>query len=470
MGCEITRMPTNYSGQRVLILGAGVTGNAIAKSLSKRGAEISFLDQNQNVMSQFPILLDTEIKISEWDYIVTSPGWNPEHRIIKIAIEAGKEILNEIDIAWDLHQEIYPSQKWLALTGTNGKTTTVEMAASMIREEGLSAIACGNVGETVISCVDSSERYDYLVIELSSFQLFWSKKAQFVSSAILNIADDHTDWHGTFENYANSKISILDRSTTAILNSADTVIVSKTAHWQGRKVFFTLDTPRPGEIGVVEDLLVDRAFVADPQEAVALAQLTDVTPTVPHNVSNALAAAGLARSVGVSHEAITRALQNFKPGRHRIELVTHKDGISFVDDSKATNPHAAMASLMSHLSVIWIAGGLAKGAKMEELVLRCKGRIKAAVLIGSDRALIADALHANAPDVQIVEIDPPTTYRKDDESNLFMENIVKVAKELATEGDVVLLAPACASMDQFVSYSDRGDRFALAVKKVVLNE
>jgi len=153
-------MPTNYSGQRVLILGAGVTGNAIAKSLSKRGAEISFLDQNQNVMSQFPILLDAEIKISEWDYIVTSPGWNPEHRIIKIAIEAGKEILNEIDIAWDLHQEIYPSQKWLSLTGTNGKTTTVEMAASMIREEGLSAIACGNVGETVISCVDSSERYD----------------------------------------------------------------------------------------------------------------------------------------------------------------------------------------------------------------------------------------------------------------------------------------------------------------------
>jgi UDP-N-acetylmuramoylalanine--D-glutamate ligase len=189
-------------------------------------------------------------------------------------------LLNEIDLAWAIKEERAPGQKWLALTGTNGKTTTVEMTAAALREGGLHAVACGNVGKTVIECVEESQAYDVLVLELSSFQLHWLKRAEFVASAILNIADDHTDWHGSFENYAQAKLSILDRSMTAILNGDDKEVLTRTTHWNGRKVFYSLDTPGPGEIGVVEELLVDRAFVPDPQEASMIAEVIDIKPTV----------------------------------------------------------------------------------------------------------------------------------------------------------------------------------------------
>jgi UDP-N-acetylmuramoylalanine--D-glutamate ligase len=292
---------------------------------------------------------------------------------------------------------------------------------------------------------------------------------QFVSSAILNIAEDHIDWHGSFDSYAGAKISILDKSTTAILNGDDGEVVGRTSHWLGRKIFYSLDTPSPGELGVVEELLVDRAFVADPLEASMFAELTEITPTVPHQISNALAAAGLCATVGISHESIRAGLSTFKPGRHRIEEVMTAKGVKWIDDSKATNPHAATASILSHFSVIWIAGGLAKGATMDAFVERIWSRLKAAILIGEDRDLIARELAVKAPELPIYLIDAPAGYAKGGESNGLMEEVVRKAHEIATEGDVVLLAPACASMDQFVSYGDRGDRFADAVKKVVKN-
>jgi UDP-N-acetylmuramoylalanine--D-glutamate ligase len=344
------------------------------------------------------------------------------------------------------------------------------MTAKILQTAGLNAVACGNVGDTVIEAVDRKDPYDFLILELSSFQLHWAKDAQFVAAAILNIADDHLDWHGTFDAYADAKFSILDRADVAILNADDGEVVQRANRFTGRKVFFSLDTPAPGEIGVVEELLVDRAFVADPQEAAMICELKDITPTVPHNVSNALAAAALARTIGVSHEHIQKALQVFKPGRHRIETVFEGDSISWVDDSKATNPHAASASLMSHLSVVWIAGGLAKGADMSSLVQRCKGRIKAAILIGADRQLIADALKEHAPNIPFVLVDAPTDYTRGGDSNSLMEAVVVAAGKLAAPGDAVLMAPACASMDQFISYADRGDRFAAAVRKVVSHE
>jgi UDP-N-acetylmuramoylalanine--D-glutamate ligase len=326
------------------------------------------------------------------------------------------------------------------------------------------------VGDTVIEAVDRESVYDYLVLELSSFQLHWAKQAQFVSAAILNIADDHLDWHGTFDAYADAKFSILDRADIAILNADDEQVVLRANRFTGRKVFFSLDTPAPGEIGVVEELLVDRAFVADPLEAAMICELKDITPTVPHNVSNALAAAALARTVNVSHEHIQKALEEFKPGRHRIETVYASNLVSWVNDSKATNPHAASASLMSHLSVVWIAGGLAKGAEMSSLVQRCKGRIKAAILIGADRQLIEDALQEYAPHIPRVLVDAPADYARGGDSNSLMEAVVSQAATLVAPGDTVLMAPACASMDQFISYADRGDRFAAAVRKVVTHE
>jgi UDP-N-acetylmuramoylalanine--D-glutamate ligase len=344
------------------------------------------------------------------------------------------------------------------------------MTAKILQTAGLKAVACGNVGDTVIEAVDRAEPYEYLVLELSSFQLHWAKQARFVSSAILNIADDHLDWHGTFDAYAEAKFSILDRSQIAVLNADDGEVVKRANRFTDRKVFFSLDTPAPGEIGVVEDLLVDRAFVSDPQQAAMICELSDIKPTVPHNVSNALAAAALARSIDVPHETIQKALQEFRPGRHRIETVFESDSISWVDDSKATNPHAAAASLMSHLSVVWVAGGLAKGADMNAMVERCKGRIKAAILIGTDRQLISDDLKKFAPEIPQVLVDAPADYTRGGQSNALMEDVVKSALNFAAAGDTVLMAPACASMDQFISYADRGDRFAAAVKRLVAHE
>ena len=458
-------MAINLSGKKILILGAGVTGLAVANSLTKRGAEISLADDQVSQLPGFKVAPSNSYKATNFDLFVVSPGWKADHPLIVQAQSKGIELLNEVDLAWQIRGELVPNQRWIALTGTNGKTTTVEMVAAMLRASGISAIACGNVGLTVIESVESLEKYEVLVIELSSFQLHWMYEATFVAVAILNIAQDHVDWHGGFEEYAQAKMSILDRASTGIFNGDDAQVVSRAAHWQGRKIFFSLDTPGPGEIGVVEELLVDRAFVSDPQEAAMIAEVVDVTPTVPHNVANALAAAGLARAVGVSHKAIQLALKEFKPGRHRIENIFSQDDINWIDDSKATNPHAAAASLLATLSAIWIAGGLAKGAEMAELIARCKSRIKVAILIGTDRELIAAQLRAQAPHVELVLVDAPAAYSRGGDDNSLMAEVVKAAKERAVAGDTVLLAPACASMDQFLSYADRGDRFARAVLK-----
>ena len=460
---------TQLSEKRILVAGAGVTGVAVAKALQLRGAEVELADEKVRELAGFTVSSPNEISMQDFDALMVSPGWREDHPLVLAAREHGRDILNEVDFAFSLKSEYAPAQKWLALTGTNGKTTTVEMVAHILSVAGLNARACGNVGTTVIESVMAPEKFDYLVLELSSFQLHWLQDAQFIASAILNIADDHIDWHGSFDAYAKDKVSILDTSTTAILNGDDGEVVGRTSHWLGRKVFYSLDTPGPGELGVVEELLVDRAFVADVQEAALIAELTEVVPTVPHHISNALAAAGLASSIGVSRELIREALKSFRPGKHRIEEVADHKGIKWIDDSKATNPHAAAASILANFSVIWIAGGLAKGAQMEPLINRTWTRLKAAILIGEDRELIAQALRERAPELPIHFIDTPAGYMKGSSDNSFMESIVRCAQSLAKEGDVVLLAPACASMDQFISYGDRGDRFASAVKDVVLN-
>jgi len=463
-------MPLNFSKSRILILGAGVTGSALAQSLTRRGAVVAIADDKKIEGSAFETILSDEVDVNDWESAVISPGWKPSHPLIQKFVTSGIRMTNEVDLAWQIKQEEAPHQRWFALTGTNGKTTTVEMTAAAMRAGGLHATACGNVGDTVIDAVESKDKFDVLVLELSSFQIHWMQAAQFTASAILNIADDHTDWHGSFEEYARTKISLLDSSSTGILNADDGEVVKRCAQWKGRKVFFSLDTPGPGEIGVVEELLVDRAFVLDPQEAAMICELTEIKPTVPHNVSNALAAAGLARAAGVDHENIRSALASFTPGRHRIEHVLAHAGITWIDDSKATNPHAASASIMSALSVVWIAGGLAKGARMDELVERCSKRIKAAILIGEDQEIIAKVLREKAPHIPVVQIHTPSDYHIGSAQNSLMEDVVEAARGFAVEGDTVLLAPACASMDQFLNYADRGDRFAQAVKKVVAGE
>ena len=452
---------------QILVLGGGVTGRSVAQVLSSMGAEISIYDENESTEFDFQRVTLNDVLTVNWAAVVVSPGWRPSHPIIADLRNREIVLLNEIDLAWEIKQQVAPEQKWLAVTGTNGKTSTVELTESILKASGISAFACGNVGTPVIDAVISEQKYDYLVLELSSFQLHWSESAEFVAGSILNIALDHIDWHGSFSEYAAAKLDLLSRSVTAILNGDDTLVVEGSAHWQGRKIFYTLQTPKPGEMGLVENLLVDRAFVVDPTEAAMFCELAEVQPMAPHAVSNALAAAGLARAIGIDHEVIRGAIKKFRPGRHRIELVLEQDGIRWIDDSKATNPHAAQASLMSELSVVWIAGGLAKGAEMSDLIAQVGSRLRAVVLIGTDRELIAHELQSKFPNVTLIRVDPKPGHDRSSVSNEFMNQIVAAAKQLAQDGDAVLLAPACASMDQFISYSDRGDRFAKSVREIV---
>ena len=463
-------MTISFATEKILILGAGVTGKSVAKALEKRGASITLADDAENIVSEFKILKTNQVEVSEFSQIVVSPGWRRDHPLLISAVESGIPIQNEIDLAWLIKQENAPEQRWVAVTGTNGKTTTVEIVAAMLNSGGFRAIACGNVGDTVIDAVEEANPYEFLVVELSSFQLHWCADAQFVAGAILNIAQDHLDWHGDFDAYAKAKFSLLERSHIAILNGDDSEVVLRSNSWSGKKVFYSLQTPAPGEIGLVEELLVDRAFVNDPQEAAMFAELLEVQPMIPHHVSNTLAAAALARSVGVSHEKIRSAILAFRPGRHRIESVSENRSINWINDSKATNPHAAAASLSSFSSIVWIAGGLAKGAQMNDLVKKTAKNVKAVILIGADANLLEDAFIQYSPQTPRKVVTPKSDYVRGGESNSFMDEIVFEASQLASEGDVVLLAPACASMDQFLSYADRGNRFVQSVEKMVSHE
>lgn len=442
-----------FAGKKVLVLGGGVTGSAVAKIMEEVGATVKVADEKP--LPDFVAHPIDDYSNLDFDFAIVSPGWKPDHPLVRALLSRGIKVTNEIDLAWHFKKLHMPGQKWVAITGTNGKTTTTELTAAMLNAAGISAVACGNVGTTVIESIWSDKKYEVLVLELSSFQIHWMEDPEFEAVAILNIADDHSDWHGSFESYAKAKIKLLTHTDTGIINGQDSYLVQSIGNWTGRKIYFGLDTPAAGQLGLVEELLVDRAFCADPKEAGAICELTEVQPTVPHSVANTLAAAGIARALGADLESIRNAIKDFTPGRHRIELVLEKNAIRWINDSKATNPHAAQASLFSTNSSIWIAGGLAKGAKFGELISKCHKRIKAALLIGTDRELIATELAKYG--IEYYRIDGPSV----------MESAVLKAKELAEPGDTVLMAPACASMDQFKNYADRGDQFAQAVKKLI---
>jgi UDP-N-acetylmuramoylalanine--D-glutamate ligase len=441
------------ANQKIAVLGAGVTGTAVLDFLVTRGINADIFDEKAPNAKR--------TVEDSYDLAIVSPGWRLDNPLVVALQSVGCELLSEIDFAWKVKEELAPDQKWIALTGTNGKTTTIQMVQSIFDYSSLSGIACGNVGEPVISVLNSGDSYDYLALELSSFQLEWSQYAKYEAVALLNIAPDHIDWHGSFDQYAAAKLRLLDASEIAVINGEDSESVLRASAWSGRKVFYFLDTPQPGELGLVENLLIDRAFGGDPSVAHDFAQLSDIRPTVPHNVSNAMAAAGLALAIGITHDEIREGLQNFTLDRHRLEVVVEEDGIAWVNDSKATNPHAAAAALMSQISSIWIAGGLAKGAAMNPLIERCASRIKAAILIGQDAPIIATALSKEAPHI------PYYLMPYSGDSQELMREVVEKARELAVAGDTVLLAPACASMDQFKDYADRGEKFVAAVREVV---
>jgi UDP-N-acetylmuramoylalanine--D-glutamate ligase len=287
------------------------------------------------------------------------------------------------------------------------------------------------------------------------------------SAAVLNVAEDHLDWYTGptgMADYAADKGRIYERVQRAcVYNVADPVteqLVRDADVVEGaRAIGFTLGTPGVGMVGVVDDVLADRAFVEERETSAAeLCTIGDLASPAPHFVANALAAAALARSAGAPTVAVRDGLRAFRPDGHRIAEVRTVAGVRYVDDSKATNPHAATSSLLAYDPVVWVAGGLAKGASFDDLVTRVRDRLRGVVLLGRDRGVIADALSRHAPDVPLIEVGDGETHP--------MDRVVRAAAELAQPGDTVLLAPGCASMDMFANYGARGDAFAEAVHRL----
>jgi UDP-N-acetylmuramoylalanine--D-glutamate ligase len=460
----------DLSGAEVLVAGARVTGRAILAALTPLGVRATLTDDSPSMLTDFAQngvevidAANAAERITDYDLVVTSPGLPPEAPVLAAAAAAGVPIWGDVELAWRLDTSGHygPPRRWLVVTGTNGKTTTTSMLHAMLVAGGRQALLCGNIGDPVLDVLDQPA--ELMAVELSSFQLHWAPSLRPEAGVVLNVAEDHLDWHGSMDAYARDKARVLN-GRVAVVGLDDPVaagLLSGAA--AGVRVGFRLGEPGPDELGVRDGVLVDNAFGSN----VPLVDAASIPVAGPVGVLDALAAAALARAVDVAPEAIAAALAGFQVGRHRAEVVGEIDGVSYVDDSKATNPHAAQASITAYPRVVWIAGGLLKGASVDELVAGVANRLVGAVLIGRDRNLIRDALSRHAPDVPVVE---PVTGEDSGVHGTnvtqLMTAVVDAARRLASAGDTVLLAPAGASFDQFSGYGQRGDAFAAAVSQL----
>jgi len=473
-----------WSQATVVVAGLGTSGFAAADGLLDLGANIVVLDESDSQANSEKAtvleMLDATVRLGpgatatlppEADLVVTSPGWRPSAPLLAQAALRGVPVWGEVELAWRMS---LPDRQvpWLAVTGTNGKTTTVGMLESILTAAGLRTSAVGNVGRPIVEAVLDEVSYDVLAVELSSFQLHWTNSLSLHSAAVLNVAPDHLEWYADAAGwppgvadpmaaYTADKARIYARvQHSCVYNVADPLterLVEEAEVVEGaRAIGFTRGIPAPSMVGVVDDLLVDRAFIPQRRDsAVELAKLADVVPYAPHNVENALAAAALARSFGVPPTAVAEGLRRLRIGDHRIQTVAEIGGVRYVDDSKATNPHAAAASLAAFDHVVWIAGGQAKGTSFDDLVAHVAPRLRAAVVLGVDREVIADALARHAPEVPVNVLNSG--------NHGAMQQAVEWAASRAVPGDVVLLAPGCASKDMYTDYAARGDAFAAAV-------
>jgi UDP-N-acetylmuramoylalanine--D-glutamate ligase len=471
----------DLSGAAVLVAGARVTGRAILAALTPLGVRATLTDDSPSALTTFAqngvAVIDAANaaeKIADYDLVVTSPGLPPSAPVLAAAVAAGVPIWGDVELAWRLDNSgrYGPPRRWLVVTGTNGKTTTTSMLHAMLVAAGRRALLCGNIGDPVLDVLDQPA--EFLAVELSSFQLHWAPSLRPEAGVVLNVAEDHLDWHATMDAYARDKARVLD-GRVAVVGLDDPVAAGLLATSAAPvRVGFRLGEPAPGELGVRDNVLVDNAFGKE----VALTETASIPVAGPVGVLDALAAAALARAVDVPPEAIADALAGFRVGRHRAEVIDVVDRVTYVDDSKATNPHAAQASIAAYPRVVWIAGGLLKGASVDELVVAVANRLVGAVLLGRDRTLIREALSRHAPDVPVVELvtgEDSGVLGETESGVVFvtrggrsvgdavMMAAVDAARDMAGPGDTVLLAPAGASFDQFSGYGQRGDAFASAV-------
>jgi len=471
---------SDWSGVRAVIAGIGASGYSAADVLLEYGAKVTVLDESDSAANADKAkvleVLGADVRLGAGasahlppcDLVIASPGWHPSSPVYREARAQSIPIWGDVELAWRFQHpdKVVP---WLGVTGTNGKTTTVTMLESMLRAAGLSVSAVGNVGRPILETVLDQVSYDVLAIEMSSFQLHWVPSVQFHSAVVLNVDPDHLQWYSDsedpFEAYAADKARIYHQVVhSCVYNVADPRTEAMVAEADvvdgARAIGFTMGIPAISMLGVVDGLLVDRAFIPQRRDsALELASVADVPTGAPHMIANALAAAALARSFEVPATAVRDGLRAYHLGPHRIQTVATHQGVTWVDDSKATNSHATEASLRGFDSVVWIAGGQAKGTRFEDLVRHNASKIKAAVLLGVDRGILAEALATEAPEIPVVllgDTDPSV-----------MRRAVAEAARFAQPQDTVLLAPACASQDMYTGYAERGEWFATAVREYI---
>jgi UDP-N-acetylmuramoylalanine--D-glutamate ligase len=467
---DLVHAQSDWRGLRACVAGLGIAGFAAADALLDVGAEVLVIDsgdsERQRERGQILEVLGATVRLGssdscpdDTDVYIVSPGIIPTAAICESARSRGIPIWGELELAWRMRPETDPAP-WLCVTGTNGKTTTTLMLASMLSADGRKAGAAGNVGTSLVDAV-RARSLEVIAVEVSATQMPFVTSMSPEAAVCVNIAPDHLDFFSSMEDYAFHKAAVYRNSQRAAVYNADEPATEQMVRdadvIEGcRAIGFTLGVPAPGMLGVVDGVLVDRAFVADrATHAQELATVDDVPLAASAYVADALAAAALARAHGVAPSAIREGLRRFTPAPHRMARVGRVRDVVYVDDSKATNAHAAATSLRAFSPVVWIAGGLAKGQDFGELVADVAPRLRGVVLLGADRDLIADALARHAPDV------PVSTVTRSDTGA--MQEVVVLAARMARPGDTVLLAPGCASWDMFRDYGDRGDRFARAV-------
>jgi UDP-N-acetylmuramoylalanine--D-glutamate ligase len=503
----LTSWNADWSALRVAVLGLGVTGFAAADTLAELGADVLVVapaasgaaSSDTRAAERASLLgvigarlvhpdadsqsdaVPADLIAHRPELVIVSPGYHPDHPLLRWAAATGIPVWGDIELAWRLRDKVVrvdgTPADWILVTGTNGKTTTVQLTATLLASAGHRVAPCGNIGVPVLDAIRDPQGWDVLVVELSSYQLHHLKRigpGSLVpwSSVCLNIADDHIDWHGSAAAYRDAKARVYANTRVAcVYNKADaetSAMVEEADVTEGaRAIGFGLGVPGPSDFGIVDGILCDRAFLEErfdrAIELITLTELAERGLAAPHVVANILAASALARSYGVEPGVIRAALGAFELDAHRIQVVGVSGDIRWVDDSKATNPHAADASLKAFDSVVWLVGGLLKGVDIDALVAGHVGRLRGAIIIGVDRAALREAFARHAPALPVFEIDAVDTEQ-------VMPKAVSLASELAEAGDTVLLAPAAASMDQFVDYAERGRLFTEAVREYLGGE
>jgi len=458
------------------VVGFGLAGFAAADALLQMDAQVLVIDSasREKYAEKAQLLeilgaqfqFDDDVTLpADLDLLILSPGVSPLAPIIEQALSINLPVWGELELAWRL-RDPETAAPWLVITGTNGKTTTTRMLESILAAKfGVENVrAAGNIGLPMCEVVMDPTPFAAIAVEVGAPQLPFVHSVSPVASVCLNLAPDHIDLFGSFEAYRAAKARIYrNTQVAAIYNEQDIQTERMVEHAdvvEGcRAIAFTVSIPHSSMVGLVEDILVDRAFLSERStSALEIIELSDLPSTAPHNVQNALAAIALARAVEIEPAVIKEGLMNWQAEPHRISHVAQINGVDYVDDSKATNTHAAFTSIRAFESVVWIAGGLAKGQNFDELVEKSASRLRGVVLLGADQELIAQSLEKFAPEVPVHRV-------RSTEINA-MASVVALAAQLANVGDTVLLAPGCASWDMYRDFAQRGDAFAQAVREL----